>query len=93
VGTVRVGRKADLVIVKGNPVENLKLLFGTGTLKLNDATGQVERVGGVAYTVKDGIIYDARKLRAELRDRVAKQKAQRNLPPGPMKIETVDTNR
>ena len=29
VGTIRVGRKADLVIVNGNPVENLKLLFGT----------------------------------------------------------------
>ena len=66
VGTVRVGRKADLVIVNGNPVENLKLLFGTGTLRLNDASGQVERVGGVVYTVKDGIIYDARKLRAEV---------------------------
>lgn len=93
VGTVRVGRKADLVIVKGNPVENLKLLFGTGTLKLNDEAGQVERVGGVAYTVKDGIIYDARKLRAQLRDMVARQKAQRNIPPGPMKIETIDASR
>jgi len=92
VGTVRVGRKADLVIVKGNPLENLKLLFGTGTLRLNDA-GQVERVGGVAYTVKDGIIYDARKLREELREMVAKQKAQRGFPPGPMKIETVDLSR
>jgi imidazolonepropionase-like amidohydrolase len=92
VGTVRVGRKADLVIVKGNPLENLKLLFGTGTLKLSDA-GQVERVGGVAYTVKDGIIYDARKLREALRDMVAKQKAQRNIPAGPMKIETVDLSR
>ena len=53
-GTIRVGRKADLVIVNGNPVENLKLLFGTGSLRLNDANGQVERVGGVVYTVKDG---------------------------------------
>ena len=93
VGTIRVGRKADLVIVNGNPVENLKLLFGTGALRLNDASGQVERVGGVVYTVKDGIIYDARKLRAEVRDMVAKQKAQRNIPPGPMKIETVDASR
>lgn len=87
VGTVRVGRKADLVIVKGNPLANLKLLFGTGTVKLNDATGRVERVGGIAYTVKDGIIYDAAKLRAEIRDMVAKSKAERGLPPGPMVIE------
>jgi hypothetical protein len=51
VGTIRVGRKADLVVViKGNPLANMKLLFGTGSLQLNDDTGKVERVGGVAYT-------------------------------------------
>lgn len=93
VGTVRVGRKADLVIVKGNPLANMKLLFGTGTIQLNDATGKVERVGGVAYTVKDGIVYDARKLRAEIREMVAKQKAERNIPAGPMTIEAVDLSR
>ena len=43
VGTIRVGRKADLVIVNGNPVENLKLLFGTGALRLNDASGALAR--------------------------------------------------
>jgi imidazolonepropionase-like amidohydrolase len=91
VGTIRVGRKADLVIVKGNPLANLKLLFGTGSVRLNDATGKVERVGGVAYTVKDGIIYDAAKLRAEIRDMVAKSKAERGLPPGPMVIENAGT--
>lgn len=91
VGTIRVGRKADLVIVKGNPLANLKLLFGTGTVKLNDATGKVERVGGIAYTVKDGIIYDAAKLRAEIRDMVTKSKAERGLPPGPMVIENAGT--
>lgn len=93
VGTVRVGRKADLVIVKGNPVANLKMLFGTGTLKLNDETGKVERLGGVLYTVKDGILYDARKLREEVRDMVARQKAERNIPAGPMTIEAVDLSR
>jgi hypothetical protein len=93
VGTIRAGRKADLVIVKGNPLANLKLLFGTGTVRLNDTTGKVERVGGIAYTVKDGIVYDARKLRAEVRDMVAKEKAERNVPEGPMKIEAIDLSR
>lgn len=92
-GTIRVGRKADLVIVDGNPVANLNLLFGTGTVKLNDETGQVERVGGITYTVKDGIIYDARKLRAEVRDMVARQKTERNIAAGPMKIEATDLTR
>jgi imidazolonepropionase-like amidohydrolase len=92
-GTIRVGRKADLVVVDGNPVANLKLLFGTGAVKLNDETGQVERVGGVRYTIKDGIIYDAQELRAEVRDMVARQKAERNIPAGPMTIEAVDLTR
>lgn len=92
-GTIRAGRKADLVVVNGNPVANMKLLFGTGTLKLNDSTGQAERVGGISYTIKDGIIYDARKLRAEVREMVARQKADRKIPEGPMKIEAVDLSR
>ncbi|WP_253201555.1 amidohydrolase family protein [Sphingomonas quercus] len=91
IGTVRVGRKADLVVVKGNPLANLKILFGTGTLHLDDATGQVERVGGIAWTIKDGILYDARALREELRQMVLKSKAARGMPAGPMPIESVDT--
>jgi hypothetical protein len=93
VGTIRVGRKADLVIVKGNPLANMKLLFGTGTLKLNDETGKVERIGGISYTVKDGIVYDAKKLREEVREMVARQKAERHIPPGPMTIEAVDLSK
>ncbi|MGV8267919.1 amidohydrolase family protein, partial [Pseudomonas aeruginosa] len=46
IGTIRVGRKADLVVIKGNPLANMKLLFGTGSIRLDDATGKVERVGG-----------------------------------------------
>jgi hypothetical protein len=90
VGTIRVGRKADLVVVKGNPLANLKLLQPTGTLHLNDESGKVERVGGIAWTIKDGILYDGKQLRAELRDMVAKAKQARGLPPGPMPIEDVD---
>ena len=86
VGTIRVGRKADLVVVKGDPLANLKLLFGTGTLHLDDRTGKVERIGGIAWAIKDGILYDAQKLRAEIRKMVADAKAARGLPPGPMPV-------
>jgi imidazolonepropionase-like amidohydrolase len=61
-GIIRPGMKADFVLVDENPLENLKVLYGTGAVKLNDDTGEVERVGGIRYTVKDGIVYDARKL-------------------------------
>ncbi|MBS4070379.1 MAG: amidohydrolase family protein [Algoriphagus sp.] len=73
-GVIRPGMLADLVIVDENPIENLKVLYGTGFLKLNDETNQLERVGGVKYTIKDGIIYDAEKLRQDVKNMVKAQK-------------------
>lgn len=75
VGVVRSGMLADLVIVKENPLANLKTLYGTGHLRLNSATNKQEIVGGVSYTVKDGIVYDAKKLLAEVAQMVASEKA------------------
>ena len=37
-------------------------------------TGKVERVGGIKYTVKDGIIYDAKELLRDVAKMVEKQK-------------------
>jgi imidazolonepropionase-like amidohydrolase len=61
-GIIRPGLLADLVIVEENPVANFKVLYGTGAVKLNDQTGEAERIGGVKYTIKDGIVYDAKEL-------------------------------
>jgi imidazolonepropionase-like amidohydrolase len=76
-GVVRRGLLADMVIVDRNPLQNFKVLYGTGHMKLNDATGRVEWVGGVKYTIKDGIVYDAKKLLADVAQMVEKQKRQR----------------
>jgi imidazolonepropionase-like amidohydrolase len=78
-GVIRPGLKADLVVVDANPLENLKVLYGTGAVKLNDETGEVERVGGIKYTIKDGIVYDAKKLLADVREMVRKQKQARGV--------------
>jgi hypothetical protein len=55
----------------------MKVLYGTGALRLNDKTGQAERVGGIKYTIKDGIVYDAKKLLADVAAMVEKQKQER----------------
>jgi imidazolonepropionase-like amidohydrolase len=73
-GVVKPGMLADLVIVDQNPLANFKVLYGTGAVKINDATGRPERVGGVRYTVKDGIVYDAKKLLADVAAMVEEQK-------------------
>ena len=69
VGTVEVGKLADFVIVDENPVANLKVLYGIGAVKLTEAN-EVVRVGSVRYTVKDGIVFDARRLLQDVRDLV-----------------------
>ena len=61
-GIIRAGLLADLVIVPENPIANLKVLYGTGAIRLNDQTAAVERVGGVKWVIKDGIVYDAKRL-------------------------------
>jgi hypothetical protein len=76
-GVVRGGLLADMVIVDQNPLENFKVLYGTGAVKLNDKTGEVERVGGVKYTIKDGIVYDAKKLLADVAAKVEKARGGR----------------
>ena len=74
-GRIAVGKLADLVIVPGNPLENLKLLYGTGHQRLNRETNTIETVGGVRWTIKDGIVYDAPALLESVARMVAEQKA------------------
>ena len=75
IGTVQVGKLADLVIAPENPLANLKTLYATGHVRLNEETNEVERVGSVRWTVKDGIVYDAERLRADVRAMVDEQQA------------------
>jgi hypothetical protein len=75
IGTVEAGKLADLVIVPEDPVANLKTLYATGHVRLNEETNEVERVGTVRWTVKDGIVYDAERLRADVRAMVDEQQS------------------
>ncbi|MEU2610913.1 amidohydrolase family protein [Micromonospora sp. NPDC007271] len=89
IGTVEPGKLADLVIAPEDPTADLtvdpwgrrgggfKALYGTGHQRLNPQTGQIERVGGIRWTIKDGVVYDARRLLEDVAVEVEKQKAER----------------
>jgi imidazolonepropionase-like amidohydrolase len=75
IGSVQAGKLADLVIAPENPLANLKTLYANGHVRLNEQTNEIQRVGGVRWTVKDGIVYDAERLRADVRAMVDEQQA------------------
>jgi imidazolonepropionase-like amidohydrolase len=77
-GVVRAGLLADMVIVDQSPLKNLKVLYGTGALRLNDQTAKPEWIAGIKYTIKDGIVYDAKRLLADVAGMVEKQKQGRS---------------
>ena len=76
-GSVEVGKLADIVIVNANPLKNLQVLYGTGAIQLTP-DNKITRIGGVQYTVKDGIVYDAKKLLRDVKNIVDVEKKKTN---------------
>lgn len=74
-GSVEPGKRADLLVVAENPLADLKVLYGTGTPRLT-AGGEVVRAGGVLWTIRGGVLYDAGALRAGVRAWVAAARAE-----------------
>ena len=72
-GRVRAGYLADLLVVNGNPLENLKVLYPTGVDEIRD--GKTMHTGGVEWTIKDGIPYYAPGLLADVKEIVGKARA------------------
>jgi imidazolonepropionase-like amidohydrolase len=74
IGLVEEGKLADLIITPENPLQNLKTLYGTGFDRLG-ADGNISHVGGIKTVIKDGIVYDAHRLLADVSAMVDAQKA------------------
>ena len=85
-GKVREGFIADLLIVNGNPLDNLRVLnpYGADVMLLNgkavpnytaiaaDDRVQSAHGGGIVWTIKDGIPYHVPTLMLEVKEMVAK---------------------
>jgi hypothetical protein len=74
-GRVRAGFAADLIVVNGNPLENLKTLYPTGVEEIR--AGKTVRTGGVEWTIKDGIPYHGPTLMSRVREIVTEARKEK----------------
>lgn len=75
-GSVDIGKLADFVIVEENPLRDLKVLYGTGAIRVSEDDVEY-RTRGIRYIVKDGIVYDSRQLLDDVRQIVHDEKSKR----------------
>lgn len=73
-GVIRPGYLADLVVLTANPLDDVKVLYGTGATRIG-ANGKIEQSSAVKYTIRGGVVYDAQALLRDVRAMVAQAKA------------------
>jgi cytosine/adenosine deaminase-related metal-dependent hydrolase len=73
-GVIRPGYLADLVVLTANPLDDVKVLYGTGATRMG-ADGRIEQQSAVKYTIRGGVVYDSQALLRDVREMVAKAKA------------------
>ena len=70
IGRIRVGYKADLIVVNGNPLENFKVLSPLGVEEIRE--GRTFKTGGIEWTIRDGVPFHVPTVAADVRDLVKK---------------------
>ena len=75
IGSVEVGKLADLIVIDENPLKNFKYLYGTGAVKLSE-DNEIYRAGKVDFTIKDGVFFNAETLLEDVRNMVKAAKSE-----------------
>ncbi|MBA7600529.1 Adenine deaminase [subsurface metagenome] len=73
-GGVQKGFTADIAVVDGNPLDNFKVMYGTGVTKYSEDRTRMVQGGGVKWTIKAGILYDAKALLRDAEEYVTELK-------------------
>lgn len=73
-GLVREGYLADLIVVDGNPAENLRYLYPFGAIRKRD-DHSMYRTQGIVWTIKDGVVVDNAAVMERVAEMVAESKA------------------
>lgn len=73
-GAIRPGYLADLDILSANPLDDIKVMYGTGATR-QSADGHSVQIKGLKYTIRDGVVMNSQALLQDVREAVAKAKA------------------
>lgn len=73
-GLVRPGYIADLMIVDGSPLYNLRFMYSFGAITL-DENGEMMRTNGIEHTIKGGVVTNNDRLMEEVARMVKESKA------------------
>lgn len=76
-GSVELGKKADLVVLSENPLDNFKVMYGHGALRYKN--GVPHRKAAIRYTIKNGIVFDTESLRDDVKEIVAEENSKRRV--------------
>jgi len=72
---VMEGAPADLCIVDGNPLDNFKVMYGTGVDRYAEDGLTVSHGGGVKWVVKGGALFDCGELLRDVEEYVERHRA------------------
>ena len=70
---IRQGAPADLAIIDGNPLDNFKVMYGTGVNLYGEDGVTVTHGGGVRWTLKNGVVFDCKALLKDVEEYVESQ--------------------
>lgn len=73
-GAIRPGYTADLLLLTANPLDDFKIMYGTGATR-QSPNGQAVQVKGIKYTIKGGVVMDTQSLLRDVQGRVSKAKS------------------
>ena len=70
---LRQGAPADIAIIDGNPLDNFKVMYGTGVNIYGEDGKTVTPGGGVRWTIKGGVVFDCKELLDDVAEYVQSQ--------------------
>jgi imidazolonepropionase len=70
VGTLEVGKLADILVHDENPLNDFKLLYGTGAMRLDDPTASVQWKRSISTVIKEGAVFDPVELLRDVEEMV-----------------------